>query len=40
MTFLKTEKMCYSDIMGQNWYSYKLTLQTQIAWLKVAAVSH
>ena len=22
MTFLKTEKICYSDIMGQNWYSY------------------
>ena len=22
MIFLKTEKICYSDIMGQNWYSY------------------
>ena len=22
MTFLKTEKICSSDIMGQNWYSY------------------
>ena len=21
-TFLKTEKICSSDIMGQNWYSY------------------
>ena len=22
MTFLKNEKICYSDIMGQTWYSY------------------
>ena len=22
MTFLKTEKICYSHIMDQNWYSY------------------
>ena len=22
MTFSKTEKICYSDIMDQNWYSY------------------
>ena len=22
MTFLKTEKICCSDIVGQKWYSY------------------
>ena len=27
MTFLKTEKICYSDIMGQNWYSYNANLR-------------
>ena len=34
MTFLKTEKICFSNIMGQNWYNYNAKLTNSIRFVE------
>ena len=40
ITFLKTEKVQYSDIWVKIDIAIMLSLQTQIVWLQIARASH